>query len=139
MKLFFDTNVVLDVLARRAPWVDDSAAALTLVDAGGAQGFVAVHTVTTLDYLLRRHLGRREAATALVDLLGLVRAVTADHEMLLKAYSLGWDDFEDAVQAVCALEAGADYLVTRNPADFHPLTIPVVTPAELLATLSGPT
>lgn len=73
----------------------------------------------------------------ILDLLGLVRAVAVDHELLLKAYSLGWEDFEDAVQAVCALEAGADYLVTRNPDDFEPLTIPVVTPAELLATLSA--
>lgn len=136
MKLFLDANVVLDVLARRPPWVEDSAAVLSLVDAGVAEGLVAVHSVTTLDYLLRRHLGREEAATVLIDLLGLVRAVAVDHELLLKAYSLGWEDFEDAVQAVCALEAGADYLVTRNPDDFEPLTIPVVTPAELLATLS---
>lgn len=136
MKLFLDANVVLDVLARRPPWVEDSAAVLSLVDAGVAEGLVAVHSVTTLDYLLRRHLGREEAATVLIDLLGLVRAVAVDHELLLKAYSLGWEDFENAVQAVCALEAGADYLVTRNPDDFEPLTIPVVTPAELLATLS---
>lgn len=137
MKLFLDANVVLDVLARRPPGVEDSAAVLSLVEAGAAEGLVAVHSVTTLDYLLRRHLGREEAATVLVDLLGLVRAVAVDHELLLKAYSLGWEDFEDAVQAVCALEADADYLVTRNPADFEPLTIPVVTPAELLATLSA--
>ncbi|MBW3554486.1 MAG: hypothetical protein KY466_13300 [Gemmatimonadetes bacterium] len=40
-------------------------------------------------------------------------------------------------RAVCALEAGADYLVARNPDDFMPLTVSVVTPAELLATLSA--
>jgi predicted nucleic acid-binding protein len=135
VRLFFDANVLLDVLARREEWLDHSAAALSLVDSGRAHGFVAAHSVTTLSYLLTKHLGREKAATTLVDLLGLVRAVPVNHELLLKAFSLGWNDFEDAVQAVCALEADADYLITRNPGDFMNLPIPTVTPSELIALL----
>lgn len=132
MKLFFDLNVILDVLARREPWVHDSAAALSLAVEGKAQGFIAAHTATTLDYLLRKHVGAERAAGALVDLLGIVRAVGVDHDQLHRAFALGWNDFEDAVQAVCALETGADYIVTRDPKPFAALTIPVVHPSELL-------
>jgi hypothetical protein len=59
-----------------------------------------------------------------------------DHERLLAALSLGWSDFEDAVQAVCALGISADYLVTRDPKGFPALSIPDATPSELLAILS---
>ncbi|MBI2073462.1 MAG: PIN domain-containing protein [Gemmatimonadetes bacterium] len=132
MKLLLDINVIVDVLARRKPWVDDAAAVLSLLDDARAEGFVAVHTITTIEYLLTKDLNRKRAAAALVDLLRLVRVVPVDHDMILKALSLGWKDFEDAVQAVCALEIGADYVVSRDPEDFSSFSIPVVTPSELL-------
>jgi len=67
--------------------------------------------------------------------LRLVRVVPGDHDMMLKALSLGWKDFEDAVQAVCALQVGADYVVSRDPDDFESFSIPVVSPSDLLALL----
>ena len=132
MKLFLDTNVLLDVLAQRAPWVQDSAALLSLVDTGQARGFVAAHTITTLHYLLCKHLGREKASTALVELIDLVEIAAVDASIMQKAFALGWNDFEDAVQTVCALQIGADYFVTRNPQDFSALSIPVVNPSEAL-------
>lgn len=132
MRLFFDLNVVLDVLANREPWIGDSAAALSLVADGKAEGFIAAHSVTTLDYLLRKHVGAGRTATTLVDLLGVVHAVGVGHEQLLKALSLGWNDFEDAVQAVCALEIQADYLVTRDLKPYATLSIPAIRPSELI-------
>ena len=55
-----------------------------------------------------------------------------NHDVLLHALSLGWDDFEDAVQAASALNAKATHLITHNPRDFTGLTIPVLTPEELV-------
>ncbi len=54
MKLFLETNVLLDVLAQREPWVHNSAALLSLVDTGKVQGFVAAHTITTLQFVAPR-------------------------------------------------------------------------------------
>lgn len=54
MKLFLDTNVVLDVLARRAPWERDAATLFSLIEAGRANGFVAPHGLATIHYLLRK-------------------------------------------------------------------------------------
>ena len=132
MTLFLDTNVLLDVLAGREPWVNDSAAVLSLVDSGQARGWVAAHTITTLHYLLSRHLGRERTASALVDLLDLVGVAAVDELVVRKALSLGWPDFEDAVQGVCALNSGAEFFVTRNRGDFTALSIPVVSPTEVL-------
>ncbi len=136
MRLFFDLNVVLDVLARREPWYDHSAAVFSLADEIEIEGYVAAHTITTLSYLLSKQHGRERTAAALVDLLGALDAVNVDHARLLEALSLGWSDFEDAVQAVCALSVGADYLLTRDPKGFPNLSIAIVSPSELLAILA---
>lgn len=132
MKLFLDANVVLDVLARREPWVHDSAALLTLIDTGKIRGVIAAHTITTLHYLLSKHLNRGKASVALVDLVDLVEIAPVDGAVIQRGLALGWSDFEDAIQAVCALEAEVDYFVTRNPQDFSALSTPVVSPAEVL-------
>jgi len=132
LTLFLDTNVLLDVLAQRAPWVTDAAALLSLVDTGQVEGVVAAHAVTTLHYFLRKHLGREKASATLVELVDLVTIATVDESVIQKGLGFGWQDFEDAIQAVCALQAGADYFVTRNRQDFSALSIPVVTPSEVL-------
>lgn len=69
MRLFLDINVVLDVLADREPWVEHSAAVLSLPDAAEIEGMIAAHSVTTLYYLSTRHLGHKRAIAALIDLL----------------------------------------------------------------------
>ena len=69
-----------------------------------------------------------------MQLLNLVQMAPVNYDVLLHALSLGWDDFEDAVQAASALNAKATHLVTRNPRDFTGLTIPVLTPEEFVQT-----
>lgn len=135
-RLFFDTDVLLDVLADRSPFAADSAGALALVERGGAVGFVAAHSITTLHYLLRRELTARRTRRLLMDLMRLLSIVPVDHDRLLQGFALGWGDFEDAVQAACAAKADVDYLVTRDRKGFARSDIPIASPAELLAIAS---
>lgn len=137
MKLFFDINVILDVLGKREPWFGDSAAILSLLETNEFDGIVAAHSVTTLFYLASKHLGQRRATARLLDLLKLVSVSPVDQDTILRGLALGWSDFEDALQMLCADTAGADYIVTRNPKDFESDSIPVVTPAQLLAILQA--
>lgn len=133
MKLFIDTNVVLDVLAQREPWFGDASRLLAHIEAGRATGHIAAHTLTTLHYLLLKHLGQQKTAAVLIDLTALLRVEAVDHQILQQALALGWRDFEDAVHAVTAAQCEADCLVTRNPRNFRQSLVPVMTPSELLA------
>ena len=134
-RALFDVNVVLDVLANRVPHVDDSAKALGLAETGLLEGVVAAHTLTTLHYLLERDLGAVRARRVLADLLRVVRVAAVDEGRIRQALALGWRDFEDALQAVCAEGEECEYLVTRDKAGFKKAAIRVVTPGELLALL----
>jgi len=136
-RVLLDFNVVLDVLAGREPFAEDSAAVLGEIEAGNLEGYLAAHTVTTLHFLLVRHLGRARTRRVLSDVLSLVQLVPVDEDRIHHALAADWADFEDAVQAACAEKEGVDYLVTRNKRDFRKAAVKPVTPAELLALLPG--
>jgi hypothetical protein len=91
--------------------------------------------VTTLHYLTFRHLPPRKANAGLLEVLGMFAIASVDEATLLKALTVTAPDYEDAVQAVCAINEGADYFITRNTKDFAGLGLQVLTPAELLALL----
>ncbi len=135
MKLLLDVDVVLDVALRRAPWVVESAALLTAIEEGRASASVAAHAVTTYYYVVAKQAGRGKAVQATADLLRLVGVTPVDVDGFRDALALSLRDFEDAVQAIAALRAGAEYLVTRNAADFRGTAIPIRTPGEVLALL----
>ena len=64
MNLLLDTNIVLDVLLNRIPWVTDSQAIWDACDKGQATGFVTATTLTNIFYIARRQLSEEVAATA---------------------------------------------------------------------------
>jgi len=128
LRVLFDLNVVLDVLARRQPHYPDAARVWAYVESGQMEGLLAAHSITTLFYLLRRHLGLQQAKVALYDVLQVFRVASVDQDVIQAALILDWNDFEDAVQATAA--ADAVYLITHNEADFAGGPIPVVHPAN---------
>jgi predicted nucleic acid-binding protein len=133
MKVFLDTNVILDVLANREPFVADSAAVLSLIEARTLEGFTAAHSITTLFYLLRREVGSVRARKVLMDLLRVLEVVAVDQDRIFQALAMDWEDFEDAVQASCAAKAEVDYLLTRDREGFGGSHVPVISPAEFIA------
>jgi predicted nucleic acid-binding protein len=138
LKVLVDTNVVLDVVLARRPWVDDSAALLDAISRGHASGFIASHAVTTVHYIAARANGREAAVTAVADLLDVCQVVPLSSVDFHRALAMGLTDFEDAVQAAAALRSGADYLVSRNPEDFKGAPVVIRSPAEVLPLISMP-
>jgi predicted nucleic acid-binding protein len=136
-QVLLDTNVVLDVLADREPFAEGAAAVMAAIEAGIVQGFVAAHTITTLHYLLSKHVGKAKARRVLTDLMQILNIVSVDEERLRQALGLNWADFEDAVQAACAEHVGATYLVTRDKKGFRRSAIEAIAPPELLAIIGS--
>lgn len=130
-----DTNVLLDVVLAREPWVDIATALLDAAARGIVRAYVAGHALTTIHYIVEREHGRNAAVTAVSDLLEIVEVVELGSDDFRRALALALPDFEDAVQVAACLRAGAQFLVTRNARDFKGAPVPVQSPAELLALL----
>ena len=137
MRVLFDTNVVLDHLLEREPFVDSAERLLSLVDSGGLDGVVCSTTVTTIHYLASKVVGAAEATAYIRELLAMFDVACVDREVLRGALDAGFSDFEDAVLHEAARAAGASAIVTRNGRDFTRSTAPVFTPVELIAALQA--
>jgi predicted nucleic acid-binding protein len=134
MKAFLDTNVLVDVLARREPFYADSARVWTLAETRRIEGAISALSFPNVSYVVKRLEGREAAHNALVVLRDVFECVALDRSIVNQAVDSALADFEDAIQYFSAVRWGAECLVTRNPADFPSKDIPVMTPAEFLAT-----
>ena len=135
-RVLFDTNVVLDVLLDRQPYVEASAAAWAAVETGVAEGMLAAHAVTTIHYLVRKERGNAKARRIVSAILRVVGVAAVDAAVLQEALELPWPDFEDAVTAAAARTAGCEFIVTRDPKGFRGSPVRSLTP-EAVTPLLG--
>ena len=137
MNVLFDTNVVLDVLLEREPFVDAAAKLFALVDNGRIRGLVCATTVTTIFYIAAKDFGQRRARDQVHGLLGLFEVAPVDRDVLDGALDIDFSDYEDAVLHEAARAAGATAIVTRNRRDFANSAIPALDPEEMLAAVAA--
>ena len=133
MKVFVDTNVLLDVLAKREPFFADSVAVWTLAERGEIEGMVSAISFTNIFYIIRKLRDSRTAMRTMVQLRDTFAPVACDAQVLNQAIDAGFKDFEDAVQYFSADRAGAVCLVSGNPDHFPRSELSVLGPAEFLA------
>ena len=134
MKLLMDVNVILDVLLDRAPFVDAASRIWRACDEGRAEGLIAACSLPTIVYVVRRQAGIEKAHEAVRVCLEAFTVCTVDRGTLELANVAG--DFEDNLQWACAVEAGADFIVTRDAGGFRQSNIAPVTPQDLAARLT---
>lgn len=133
MTAFIDTNVLLDVLARRKPFYAAAIRIWTLAERGSLRAFVSAISFNNIYYITRKASGKERADLALRLLRDVFEVVPADARILNLAMDDRIADFEDAVQFHSALQSRARHLVTRDPDGFPAGAIAIVSPAEYLA------
>jgi predicted nucleic acid-binding protein len=132
MKILIDTNIVLDLLLEREPFVENAIALFERIEQGDLEGAIAATTVTNIFYIIRKTEGREVAITAINRLLIGLRFCAVDKQTVETALNLGLKDFEDSIQLACATLNQLDGIVTRDRKDFIGSNLPIYSPTELL-------
>jgi len=135
LSVLIDLNVILDVLQQREPFYAASAGILAAAERGQIRAYLASHTLTTLFYLIAKDQSPGLAKTLIQETLTFIQVADVNQATIETALAYPMTDFEDAVQLSAALQAQADYLVTRNIKDYPETRLPILTPAELLTYL----
>jgi predicted nucleic acid-binding protein len=135
--ILIDTNVILDLLLERPEHIAAARQLSERVESGELRALLCATTVTTIDYLARKQLGRDGAKRALQALLGLYDIAAVTRTTLQMALEADMPDFEDAVLAHAAHQAGAHAIITRNLRDFAGSPVRAYTPLEYLSLLSS--
>jgi len=117
MKVFLDTNILLDLLLEREGYVS-CGRIFELQEAGKLSICVSVLTMINVAYVYRKTVGQDLATVNLKFLSTMVEVLPMDSDMLQKAIYLKGRDFEDLLQAVCASKGQCDVIITRNTKDY---------------------
>lgn len=136
MKILFDTNVILDLLLDRKPFVAYAQTLFEKVESGKIDGYIGATTVTTLDYLLTKSLSAKEATRIIKKLLKLFEVAPINRLILEDALDIGFVDFEDAVLHAAAVHCGVQAIVTRDEKGFSKAQLAIYSPEALLNALS---
>lgn len=133
MLVLIDTNIVLDILEKRAPFYEASNNVLSLCASKKINGCIALHSVSNIFYILRKHYSAENRRRLLLGILDFLQIANAEHENVRHALERNdFSDFEDCLQDECAVQNNAEYIITRNIDDFVNSNIPAITPADFL-------
>ena len=132
-KILIDTNVLLDYLLERESFFEDAKeVVLSCVD-GKAKGCIAAHSIPNMFFILRKDYSAKERREILSTLCSIFDVEGIDKAKLLSGLANeDFTDFEDCLQMECAKSYGADYIVTRNVADYSVSEIKAIEPKDYL-------
>ena len=136
MRILVDTNVILDVLLKREPHIKAAQIIMTKCASREITGYLAAHSIPNIFYVLRKDYSQEERRKFIRNLCGIFRISDLNAEKIILAVdNEQFLDFEDCLQDECAAAETADYIVTRNPADFKQSRVKVIEPDEFVKLL----
>jgi len=133
-RILIDTNIVIDLLAKRAEFYKEAAELFSLADKKELQLSISSLTFANTNYVLSKLRSAKEAREILRKFKVLVEVISLDDRIIELALSdEEFSDFEDGLQYYSAIENSVDLILTRNKKDFKNSKIPVLTAKEYLA------
>lgn len=137
-RILTDTNVLLDLIMRREPWLTEAHPMWNARDAGYLEACIPASVLTDLFYICRKQIGVSGAKTAIGMCITRFTILTLDRTIIEAANALPGNDFEDNVQIACATAAHLDCIVTRNTADVNYSPVVALAPPDVVKRLPAP-
>jgi len=132
-KILIDTNVLLDYLLEREPFFEVAKGVILSCVEGNVKGCIAAHSIPNMFFILRKDYDANERREILSNLCEIFDVEGIDKAKLLSGLANeDFTDFEDCLQMECAKAYGADYIVTRNVADYSVSEVKAIEPKEYL-------
>jgi predicted nucleic acid-binding protein len=135
MKIYLDTNIVLDLLAHRMPFYPEAAKLFSLADKKKINLSISALCLADTNYILSKQHPEMEVRKILRKFKILVRVLPLDDKITELALNSEFKDFEDAIQYYTAIENDQDIIITRNHSDLKESKIPVMSAGEFIKTI----
>ncbi len=136
MRVLIDTNIILDFLLEREPFLQDAEALFQAIGSQKVVGYVTATTLTDIFYIARRQTKSIERARQAVSTTLAVMEICPVNRIVIEAALASEMTFEDAVQAACAVAQGLDAIITRDVRDFVDAGLPVLSASQILEQLN---
>ena len=131
-KVFVDTNIIIDLLAKREPFYKDAQDLFTLSDKKEIHLCISSLSFANAYYSIAKHHKEVDAKKYLAKFKVLVTVLPLEDKAIELALASEFNDFEDGLQYFTAMDNDSDIIITRNKKDFKNSKIPVLTAGEYL-------
>ena len=133
MRVFLDTNILLDIIEARQKFLLASSNVFDLGIKGQIQMYATPLTFANCVYTARKNVGYEKAVNGLKTLKSYVKTATMDDVQVNEALYSDMPDFEDMLQYKSAIASRCDIIVTRDKKRHFPQDgIPVLSPEDFL-------
>jgi predicted nucleic acid-binding protein len=126
VKLFTDTNILLDLFDALRPHAAAAQLLWQRVEDDEVEAFVSESVLTTIDYILQKSLSKQKRIAAYNHLLDFVTILPASESIFRKALQSNLTDLEDAVLYQLALEHELAFFITNDKGALKKLALPKV-------------
>jgi predicted nucleic acid-binding protein len=134
MRLFIDTNILIDLLIKREPTYESVARLFDTALLRKDKLVISNLSIVNSHYIVKKLTGVTEQSlrTALYNICTTCEIVPFTPNITMKALVSPFNDFEDAIQYYCALENNCDVIITNNAKDFNLSSLPVMKADEFI-------
>ena len=139
MRIFIDTNILIDLLIKRNPSYSNVVRMFDFVLKRKDTIVISNLSIVNAHYVVKKIAGVEESAlrTALHNICTTCEIAPFTVGTTIKSLVSAFKDFEDATQYFCALENSCHVIVSNNAKDFKLSILPVMTAAEFLIGYQG--
>ena len=131
MKVFIDTNIVLDLLLQRRNFLINAEKIFSLAYKGKIVLYFSAVSFVSVTYYLGKHTNK-DIKAVLEDLCKIVKILPFNQRIIENTLHSNFKDIEDGYQYFTAKENNIRIMITRNVKYFLVDDISVVTPEEFL-------
>lgn len=138
MKVFLDTNILIDFLTNRPPFSSEALEIFALAEKNKITLYTSTHSIATTHYILKKYVEEKQLRRLLSELSDRMTILDISQSIVKSSLKSAHKDFEDAIQMLTAESAGEiNYILTRNLKDFKTSLIPAVSIQDFLAVLKS--
>ncbi len=134
-RVFFDANVLLDLLDEKRKGHRDARLLKDAIQETRARSSCSWHTLSILDYIGAKEFGKKNTWKIIREIIRVFSIPKTGGAEALKAFEFLDGDYEDAMQIAAAVAESADYLVTSDSAGFAKSPVEVLTARKCAARL----
>jgi len=135
MKLFLDTDILVDMAIDRRPFAEAAGKLLDVVQSSHETRIAAYMSwCSFLEFSQQATplVGQAKTAEFLTELTGFVKIAHPKAPHLAAALAFNLPEFRATLQTAAAIACGAELIVTSNTNQFSGVRIPVKAPSALL-------
>ena len=133
LKLFLDTNIIIDLLADRKPFSNSAYIIFKEAKLKKWELFTSSNSIITTFYILKKQIETKQANLAIETILKRIEIQDLTKKEIYQALKSKTEELEDASQIECANKIGKiNYIITRDKKGFKHSIIEILHPDELV-------